>query len=102
MSSWPRSSANASGRTASQRAGSPRSSVDRSADRALAEVDRLARAGGCDEVRARGQDLALSREEAVARALGEQHDRQVALQVGLLVDREEQLAGAHGAQHVGA
>ena len=37
----------------------------------------------------------------MARLLGEQDHRQVALQVGLLVDREEHLAVAHRGEHVG-
>src|SRR4051795_1096934 len=74
----------------------------RAADGAAAELDRLGGVRARDEVRAGGDDAALLREQAVARALGQQGHRQVALEIGLLVDGEADPPGAHRAEHVGA
>src|SRR3954447_15005000 len=71
------------------------------ADPALAEANRLRRRRARDEVRAGRDDAALRGEQPVAGELAEQHDREVALQVRLLVDGEPHPPGQHGAQHLG-
>ena len=53
------------------------------------------------EVRAGRDDLAARGEEAVARLLGQHHDRHVALQVGLLVDGEQDAAVLDRLEHLG-
>src|SRR3954451_16539420 len=73
-----------------------------SADRAAGQLDRLGGVRARDEVRPGGDHAALLREQAVARALRQQGDRQVALEVGLLVDGEADPPGAHRAEDVGA
>src|SRR3954452_12616089 len=71
------------------------------ADPALAEANRLRRRRARDEVRAGRDDAALRGEQPIAGELAEEHDREVALQVGLLVDREPHAPGQHRPQHLG-
>ncbi len=73
----------------------------RSADGAAAQLQDAAGVGAGHEVRPGGDQLPARREEAVARALHEQDDRQEALEVGLLVDGERQPTVADGREDLG-
>src|SRR4051812_47495285 len=59
-----------------------------SADALAAEAQRLGGGPLRHEVRARGHDFALVGKHAMTDELGQEDDRQVALEVRLLVDRE--------------
>src|SRR3954452_2659919 len=70
-------------------------------DAALAQPNRLLGRRPRDEVRPGGEHLRLRREEPVAGELRQHHHRQVALEVGLLVDRERDAPARHGPQDLG-
>src|SRR6266705_2814375 len=72
-----------------------------SADALLAEVDDLRRIVLGDKRRPGGDDATSARDGAVLLVEREEHDGQVALNVLLLVDREQHLPVAHGLKHLG-